>query len=317
MFKLRNISLVKKTEHFLRSLYLWDTTVSVYHVLGILWRKIISFDIDQRAAAVSFSLLLAIFPGVIFLFTLIPYVPIQDLDVLILDFLRSILPRGIYKTAAATIIDIVSYRRMDILSFGFLFALYAATNGMMGLMRAFNISLNRKERRSFLQARFIALILTVLLVIVLISAITLLIVGKLVLTYLFDQGFMSEDSSYYLIQVLRYISIFIIFFLGISSIYYFAPAVNNRMKFFNFGGVFASIFSILATNGFSYYLVNFNSYNRLYGSIGTLIGMMVWIYLLALIIILGFEINSSLKMALLQGKILEENDVDLLNEPES
>lgn len=297
--KFREIGWVKKIERFLRSIYLWDTTVSLYHVLSILWKKIITFDIDQRAAAVSFSLLLAIFPSVIFLFTLIPYIPIRNLDVQIMDFLKSILPVGIYNTAANTIQDIVSRRRVDVLSFGFLFAMYAATNGMMALMRAFNIALDdERQRRSYLTARGIALLLTFSLVIVMLSAIVVLIVGKFVITYLFDLGWMSEDFNFYMIQILRYLSIFLIFFLGISSLYYFAPAIDRRIRFFNIGAFFSSILCILATNGFSYYLSNFNSYNKLYGSIGTLIGLMVWIYLISLIIILGFEINTSLRLAL-------------------
>ncbi|WP_304233979.1 YihY/virulence factor BrkB family protein [Jiulongibacter sediminis] len=297
--KFREIGWVRQLERFLRSVYLWDTTVSLYHVLSILWKKIITFDIDQRAAAVSFSLLLAIFPSVIFLFTLIPYIPIRNLDVQIMDFLESILPGGIYNTAANTIQDIVSRRRVDVLSFGFLFAMYAATNGMMALMRAFNIALeDDRQRRSYLKARGIALLLTVSLVVVMLSAIVVLIIGKFLISYLFDLGWMSEDFNFYMIQILRYLSIFLIFFLGISSLYYFAPAIDRKIRFFNIGAFFSSILCILATNGFSYYLSNFNSYNKLYGSIGTLIGLMVWIYLIALIIILGFEINTSLRLAL-------------------
>jgi membrane protein len=298
MSKFRELPIIRAIEKFLRSIYLWDTTVSLYHVLSILWKKIITFDIDQRAAAVSFSLLLAIFPAIIFLFTLIPYIPIDNLDVQIMEFLRNILPKGIYSTAAHTIEDIISRRRVDVLSFGFLFAVYAATNGMMALIRAFNISLINEEKHNFWAGRLVALFLTFLLVLVMISAIVVLIVGKIMIAYLFDRGLLSEDFNFYMIQTLGYLSIFIIFFLGIASIYYFAIDKSVRLRFFNFGAVLASILCILATNAFSYYLVNFNSYNKLYGSIGTLIGMMVWIYLIAVILIFGFEINSSLRDAL-------------------
>jgi len=101
--------------------------VSLYHVLKILWQKVIVFDIDQRAAAVSYSFLLAVFPGVIFLFTLIPYIPIQHLDLLIMEFLGKVLPKGIYENTSNTIQDIVSRKRSDILSFGFFFTVFAAT----------------------------------------------------------------------------------------------------------------------------------------------------------------------------------------------
>ncbi len=288
---------MKRIIKFLQTIYLLNTTVSLYHVLKILWKKIITFDIDQRAASVSYSFLLAVFPGTIFLFTLIPYIPIEHLDRLIMSFLRDAMPKGIYENTASTIQDIVSRRRSDVLSFGFLFTAYAATNGMMALMRAFNMALHVREKRTFLKDRFIALFLTVLLILILICAILVLIVGTILIDFLFDKGILNANFNFYLLQIVRYGGILLIFFLGICVIYYFAPAVHKRLKFFNFGALIASILSVLVTNLFSFYLANFNSYNKLYGSIGTLIALMVWIYLIALILILGFEISISVRDA--------------------
>jgi membrane protein len=276
-------------------------------VLKILWQKVIVFDIDQRAAAVSYSFLLAVFPGVIFLFTLIPFVPIENLDVLIMNFLRDAMPQGIYENTSNTIQDIVSRRRSDVLSFGFFFTVFAATNGMMALMRAFNMALQVREKRSYLKARFIALFLTLLLILVLISAILVLIVGTIIIDFLFSKGLLNENFNFYLLQIVRYGGIFLIFYTGICAIYYIAPAVQKRLRFFNFGALIASVLGILVTNLFSFYLANFNSYNKLYGSIGTLIALMVWIYLVALILILGFEINISVRDALLVYT-MKEND---------
>lgn len=290
---------MKRLQQFLESIYLWDTTVSLYYLLTILWKKIITFDIDQRAASVSYSFLLAVFPGVIFLFTLIPFIPIEHLDRLIMDFLRDAMPKGIYDNTSFTIQEIVSRKRSDILSFGFFFTVFAATNGMMALMRAFNMALQVKEKRNYLKARMIALFLTVLLIVVLVCAIVILIVGRILIDFLFDKHLLNEDFTFYLLQLSRYGGIFLIFFCGICMIYYFAPAVHKRLKFFNLGALIASFLGILATNLFSYYLSNFNSYNKLYGSIGTLIALMVWIYLIALILILGFEINIALRDALI------------------
>jgi membrane protein len=304
----RKIGIIKRMEGFLRSIYLWNTTISLYYVLQILWKKIITLDLDQRAAAVSYSLILAIFPGIIFLFTLIPYIPVANLDIQIMEFLKSILPLGIYDTVATTIEEIVSRRRVDILSFGFLFAVYAATNGMMAMMRSFNMTLNEPEPRGFLKARLISFMLTGLLILVMISAVGVLVVGKFVISYIGEIGWFSDNFLVNMIRLTGYFSIFMIFFIGICIIYHFAPALNKRIRFFNAGAFFASILCIFATNLFSYYLGNFNSYNRLYGSIGTLIGLMVWIYLIVLIIILGFEINSSLRDALRGHKMNSGKD---------
>lgn len=292
------VKLYLMLRRFLQTIYLWNTTVSVYHVLTILWKKIITFDIDQRAASVSYSFLLAVFPGIIFLFTLIPYIPVQNLDRQIMVFLNDIMPKGIYENTAFTIQEIVSRKRSDILSFGFFFTVFASTNGMSALMRAFNMALQVREKRNYFQTKGISLFLTVLLIMVMICAIVILIVGNLIIDFLMDKGRLNDNITFVIFEIFRYLAIFFIFFIGICIIYYFAPAVKKKLKFFNFGALIASILSILATNLFSFYLSNFNSYNKLYGSIGTLIALMVWLYLVALILILGFEVNISLRDAL-------------------
>lgn len=286
----------------LKDVYIFNTNVSLYVFLIVLYKKILNVDIDQRAAAVSFSFMLAVFPGTIFLFTLIPYVPIQDLEILIMDFLRNVMPAGLYESVRNTIQEIISQPRLDILSFGFLFAIFAATNGMSSLMRAFNMALKQRDKRSYLESRWIAFLLTSLLIVVLLAAIVVLIVGKITLNYITSKKFINQNIDIWGINIFGYAFIFVIFFIGISCIYYFAPAIHKKLKFFNFGALFASILSILATNLFSFYLENFGSYNRLYGSIGTLIAIMVWIYLIALILILGFELNISFQSASYRSK---------------
>jgi membrane protein len=286
----------------LKNVYIFNTNVSLYVFLSILYKKILNVDIDQRAAAVSFSFMLAVFPGTIFLFTLIPYIPIQDLEILIMDFLRNVMPAGLYESVRNTIQEIISQPRLDILSFGFLFAIFAATNGMSSLMRAFNMALKQRDKRSYFESRWIAFLLTSLLIVVLLAAIVVLIIGKITLNYITSKNFINQNIDIWGINIFGYAFIFVIFFIGISCIYYFAPAIHKKLKFFNFGALFASILSILATNLFSFYLENFGSYNRLYGSIGTLIAIMVWIYLIALILILGFELNISFQSASYRSK---------------
>ena len=292
---------IKKIRQRLENIYIFNTTVSLYIFFVILYRKIVNFDLDQRAAAVSFSFLLAVFPGTLFLFTLIPYIPIDNLQALIMDFMKNLMPVGLYETVRNTMEEIISRPRVDILSFGFALTVFAATNGMSSLMRAFNMALRQREKRSYFKARWIALLLTGLLVLVLITAISVLIVGRLTLTFMSNKGLVGENVNLWAINLLGYSSIFLIFYFGIAIIYYFGPAIHKKIKFFNFGALFASILSIIATNLFSFYLENFNSYNRLYGSIGTLIAIMVWIYLIALILILGFEVNISFRNAIAES----------------
>jgi membrane protein len=293
--KLQNTKPYKNIKTAWQNFLLHDSVATIYKVLKVLVNKLIQFDIDVRAAGVAFNFTLAIFPSIIFMFSLIPYIPLEHLDDKIINLLSSVMPEGIFKEAKNTIVEIVSKPQGGVLSLGFIFALYASTSGVMALMRAFNTADRTVERRSFLKARLIAVMINFLLTFVLVLAILVLIVGRLSVDFLFDEGILNRDITFYTIQFLSYIVIFFVFFITISIIYYFAPVSHKRWKFVNTGSITASILTILITNLFSYYLSNFASYNRLYGTIGTFIALMVWLYLVALILILGFEINASIQ----------------------
>jgi membrane protein len=275
--------------------HLHNTTATFYQVLMILKSKLLKFDIDVRAAAVAYNFTLAIFPTIIFLFSVIPYIPVEHLDLQILNLLSEVMPVGIFEEAKVTITEIVSKPRGSILSFGFIFALYASTSGMMALMTAFNMTNETAEKRGFVKSRLIAVMLNFMLTIVLMISIIVLIVGRFAVDFLFDEGVLNRDFNFYIFQIISYFVVFSVFFVTISVIYYIAPAIPKRWKFFNSGSITASILTIIITNLFSYYLSNFASYNRLYGAIGTLIALMVWFYLIALILILGFDINASIE----------------------
>lgn len=300
--KIQHTKLYARFSVFLKRYHLENAASTIYQILQVLISKILQFDIDVRAAAVAYNFTLAIFPTIIFLFSLIPYIPVNHLDLKIIALLSEVLPKGIFHEAQETIIEIVSKPRGGILSLGFIFALYASTSGMMALMRAFNITYKTSEQRGFIKARLIAVMLNFLLTFVLIVAIGFLIVGRLMLDFLFDEGIMNRDFTFYALQLLSYIVIFFVFFVTISIIYYWAPAIHKKWKFVNAGSITASILTILISNLFSFYLSNFASYNRLYGAIGTFIALMVWLYLVALILILGFEINASIAQTLYSTK---------------
>lgn len=285
--------------------------LAFYEVQKILINKIIHFDIDQRASAVAYSFILALFPAIIFLFTLIPYVPYEHFDKQVLNFLAEIIPSGIYKEAKVTIEEIVSKPRGDILSLGFFLSLFASTSGMMALMRAFNMTYKTVENRGFIKARLVATGLTFLLAFVLLIAILVLIVGRIILDVLLDLQLLNSDWVYYGIQVIRFTTVFFVSFLAVSVIYKWAPAIHKKWSFFSIGSVTSSILIILVTNLFSYYISNFASYNRLYGSIGALIALMIWVYLIALVLILGFEINASLDHARQEGKLPKRKNATL------
>lgn len=292
--KLKTIESVRKARIWLYDHRAFDSKVSWYAFLSSMGKKILDNDTSERAASVSYSLILAVFPTVIFLFTLIPYIPIDHLDDRIMAFFRRVLPGNTFSSVDTTIRDIVSRPRGNVLSLGFLLALYSATSGLVALMNAFNSSHTRADRRSFFKIRLTAVGLTFTLAFSLILAIVVLIVGGVVSDYLLRFNILNNDVFVYLLSLGRYLVVFAVFVAAVSVIYRYGPDINMRWKFVTPGSVGASLLIVLTTLGFSYYVSNFGSYNKLYGSIGTLIALMIWINLIALLLILGFEMNVSL-----------------------
>jgi membrane protein len=276
--------------------------LSLYQFFRLLIHNIDEDEIMDRANSVSYNFILAIFPSIIFLFTLIPYItgffPTINNDS-IMQFLSEMMPASMYEVVSSTVLDIVSNQRGGLLTFGFLFALYLATNGMMALMRAFNACYRTVERRNAFKARLTATALTIMLALVLFSAITLLVVGQLVVDYLTSHmeelAKLNLDSfSVFSLLALRFVVIFIVFFIAISCIYYFGPAVHYNWSFFSIGSLLATVATLAISYGFSYYVTHFGSYNKVYGSIGALIALMIWVQLITLVLLICYEINATL-----------------------
>ena len=272
--------------------------ISLYEIIDVFVEKLQNDEIVTRANGVAFNFTLAIFPAIIFIFTLIPYIQIEalpDLDQQIMNFLEGWMPPSMFDIASSTIEDIISNRRGGLLSFGFLFSLFLATNGMMSLMKAFNKCYRTVESRSFFQSRFIATSLTLMLAVVLFIAMLMLVIGQQVIDFLRETPWIDvEDYVFLLVFALRFIVLFFIFLIAISSIYYLAPAVHDRWQFLSPGSLTSAFLSLIVTFAFTFYINNFGAYNKFYGSIGVLIALMIWLSLLSVIMLIGFEINASI-----------------------
>ncbi len=280
----------------------WNN-VSLYKIIKLFVRDLMQNEILIRANGVAFSFILAIFPAIIFLFTLIPYVTqfIPEVNSQsIMEFLAEMMPASMYDAIASTVHDIISNQRGGLLTLGFVFSLYLATNGMMSLMSAFNACYKTDDRRGGLKTRLIATGLTINLAVVLFLAIILLVVGQLVLDYLllnlteFKWLEGIDKFTVYLLFALRFLVIFIVFFLAVSTIYYFGPAIHYNWRFFSIGSFLATILILSVSYGFSYYITNFGTYNKVYGSIGVLIALMVWVQLVTVVLLICYEINASI-----------------------
>ena len=292
--KLMNMSAMHGVRQFLLDHYAFGTQKNWYDFLRDVIDKFAENDTSERAASVSYSLILAVFPTVIFLFTLIPYIPIDDLQGQIMFFFRRVLPGDTFRSVDTTINDIISRPRGGVLSFGFLLALYSATSGLVALMNAFNSSHESADKRGFFKIRGIAIALTITLAFALILAVVVLIIGGVVSDYLLHFGILNNAVIANLLAIGRYLIVFAVFVAAVSVIYKYGPDVDMKWAFVTPGSVIASLLIVLTTLGFSYYVSNFGSYNKVYGSIGTLIALMIWINLISLLLIMGFEMNVAL-----------------------
>jgi membrane protein len=297
-----------------------DPRVSLWDFLVILIRKLMEPNAHQQASSIAFSFTLSLFPAILFLFSLVPYVTyfanIPNLSAQVLEMLHEALPEGIYAFVKPTIIDIIENPRGDVLSLVFVLAVYASSSGVVELMFTFNSNFQYSEKRSFIYRRLVAIGLAFMFAFLLVTAIGVMVVGELVLHILVQTKNLDTNFLYYLLAFSRYFVSFLLFYFGIAYIYYVAPAVHNKWRLFSYGSMFAALSAIITTRAFSYYLSHFATYNKLYGSIGTIIALMFWFYILAWILLIGFALDSSFYEAKIDNEIEYRRRMQMLEDLE-
>ena len=273
-----------------QGLSLHEVTVFFYHTIA-------KGAVTSRASAVAYSFFIALFPAIIFFFTIIPYLPIADFQHTLMELLQGLMPENAYLTIESTVYDIVTRRHGGLLSFGFLTALYFSTSGINSLILAFNMSIHTTERRKVFKQRMVSLVLVIILALLTIIAIALLTVGTFVLNYLESIGILNDWLIIYALLVAKWIVLIGLFFFGISFVFYLGPAKKTRYRFISAGSTLATFLSVISSVGFDYYVRNFSKYNALYGSIGTILILLVWTYIFSLVLIIGFELDASIQHA--------------------
>ena len=267
--------------------------MNLYEVSSFFIKGLEKGAITTRASSIAFNFFLALFPALIFFFTLIPYIPIDNFQEILLQLLGEVLPPSTNEAAFGTLNDIISHPRGGLLSFGFVLALYFSTNSINSLTEAFNSSYHISENRGMWTQRLIALGLTIALSIMLILAIGIIVFTQIASAYFVDLGLLNESAILF-IKMGKWFTLLIFLFLGLSLLFQYAPAKKSYWQFFSPGAILATLFIVITSLGFGYYIDNFGQYNKLYGSIGTLIVILLWMYFNAIVMLIGFELNASL-----------------------
>ena len=266
--------------------------IPLFDVIRFLFLQAGKTGFTERASAIAFNFTMTIPPVVIFLFTLIPHLPIsKEFINQIFSLIKDVMPgEKNYGGLIKFISDILNKPRTGLLSTGFLLAMFFSSNAIMGVMRSFDKKYIGFTKRKGYHERFVALRLTFILFILFFITILALIMQGSVLRWL---G-ITNSLLITLIDNLRWVLIVLMFFFSISFIYRYAPAVHKRWKLINPGSIVATFLMIIFTAAFSYWVSNFSNYNELYGSISTVLILMLLIYFNSLVLLIGFELNVSI-----------------------
>ena len=274
----------------------WFDGLSLFDVASFFFRGLYEGAVTTRASSIAYSFFLALFPGILFLFTLIPYISIAGFQEELFEILHNVMPPDTYDVAKNTIDDVLNHKRGDLLSFSFVIALILATNGTQSLITNFANSFHNIGYRSFWMQYLISLSLTILLAILLLISIVVVIMSEGFTDWLVQMGYLKRFAAD-IIRLSRGGILIAVILTSISLIFYIGPTKQKEWRFISPGSLLATTLIVISSLGFSFYVDNFSQYNKLYGSIGTLMVIMLWIYINAIGLILGFELNASLANA--------------------
>jgi len=269
--------------------------VPIYDVSSFIYKEAMKDDISTRANSIAFSFFLSLFPTIIFLFTMLPLLPVTANYLDLVDTsLDGILPDQAHAYLFGIIESVASIKRSGLLSIGFFFALFFASSGVLTMMYGFDKAYEITfKQRSYLKKRWVALLLTLVLGSLLILSLIFIILGKPIIGYCLDYLELSNYGTAVL-YIMRWVLVIFIIYLGITIIYRYGPSMYTKISFWNPGSIVAASLSILSSIAFSYFIDNFGRYNELYGSIGALIVIMLWLQINAYILLIGFGATERL-----------------------
>ena len=284
--------LIRKSKHWVIPGF---QQLPVYDVVKFFIHQVNRVGLNERAAAISFNLIMALPASLLFLFSLIPYFPqAQKMESQVLPLFKDIAPNSATYFFIKDILDGLLDKHVGIFSFGFLLVLFYASNAMMGVIRTFDKSIEEKKGY-FMHQRWRAIRLTLLLIVLVVVSISLLLLGKNELIYVLKNVFHFKRSErIFWWNGTRWVTIIALLYFGIALVYKYAPSLKKRWNLLSPGAILATALTLVTTLLFSYWVNNFAAYDKVYGSIGTVLILMLLIYFNSLILLIGFELNVSI-----------------------
>ncbi|WP_372473433.1 YihY/virulence factor BrkB family protein [Capnocytophaga sp. ARDL2] len=260
--------------------------LKLYDLLELYIYGIIKGTFSYRAGAIAFSFFLALFPFALFLLNLIPYIPVDNFQDEFLHFVEENVPPTTFGAIESILVDIMNNSYQPLLSWGGIMTIFFMANGMNTIIGGFESSYHLSITRNFFKQYLVAAILSVVLCFFFVLSLALY----------FSVGFILQEFSEYkiLLNLFRYAFLMIMFLIGISTLYKFSAKETMQLAFISSGSIFTTLLVGASSYGFGIYVIYFSKYNELYGSIGTLLVIMIYIWLNCLILLLGFDLNATI-----------------------
>ncbi len=273
----------------------WLHGLSLYDLLDLYFIGIIEGAISYRAAAIAWSFFMALFPFMLFILNLIPYIPIHGFQEDFLGFVQQSVPPTTYDAIFKIINDILHNSNSGLLSTGFLMAILLMTNGVNAILGGFETShhMHISLKRKFFRQYFVSLALSMVLSMVLIITVSAIVIFEVFIQKTKIQDVLSDNIP--LIEMGRYLFVILMILIATSFLFKFGIRHDKNRAFISIGSVFTTILIIISSYFFGIWVVKFSKYNELYGSIGTLLVVMFYIWINCMVLLLGFDLNASIQ----------------------
>ena len=266
--------------------------MSLYNLLEMYVVGIINGAVTSRAGSIAFSFFMALFPFVLFLLNLIPFIPITDFQDDFLYLIEQALPPKTADNVDMVIRDIANNAHGGLLSSVFFLSIFLMTNGVNALFSAFEYTYHKIKNRNIIQQYLVALFTSIILALLLLVTVAVIIYFEIAVEKLKESGFVSNDLFW--IEVGKYGILLFMLFVSVSILYYFGTREGKKVKFFSAGAIMSTLLVIVNFKIFGIYVNKFAKYNELYGIIGTVLIIMLFIWLNSIILLLGYELNTSI-----------------------
>lgn len=288
---LKKIPLVNVFVNFLKSIKpAIFHEMSLYDVIKLYLEGIANGAVTQRASAIAFSFFMALFPFALFLFNLIPYIPLENFQDDFLEFVSQNVPPNTYDAIANIINDILNKSHKGLLSTGILLSIYLMSNGINALLDGFEMSSHISLKRGYFRQYSIAIGLSLIIAFLLIFTVATIVIFEVFIQKIENQVGLSTNAT--VLQISRYVFVGLMVLTITSMLYKLGTKETKQVSFFSYGSVITTLLFALSSYIFGIYVERFARYNELYGSIGTLLVMMFYVWINCILLLIGFELNA-------------------------